>query len=177
MAIIVEDGSAVAGAESYVDLTTADAYWLKRPHQSHSLSWSSASTEFKEGALREASAFVDSQFGAFYKGSRIGYVQGLLWPRTGALDEAGNELQNLPDALQDAVCELAVRAIQSPLAIDQDRSGEIKKIRNKVDVIEEEIEYESGAGQQPAYGIVAGLLTPLLDGTQPGSSASAWSWS
>ena len=56
-----------------------------------------------DGAIREATSFIDGAYGPYYRGVRRGYVQGLLWPRTGACDDAGYPLPDLIAALRTAI--------------------------------------------------------------------------
>lgn len=179
MAITVETGAGVAGAESYASVAQADAYWSARTHDSRSTTWSDATTAVKEGALREATAYIDAIYGSFYLGRRRGYVQGLEWPRTGALDAAGYELPDLPQVLVNAVSDLAVRAVSARLAADLEYGGRVKRKREKIDVIEDETEYVDGAPATTLYGHVSGMLASILNGLQPdappGGSAT-WFW-
>jgi hypothetical protein len=175
MTLIVEDGTAVAGAESYATVAAADAYWDARPHSARSATWSAVDDAAdKEGALREASAYLDATYGPYYRGVRQGHVQGLMWPRTGALDDAGYPMPELPSEIVAAAIELAVRAIGGPLAEDADRGARVKRERRKVDVVETETEYEAGAPVVERYGRIDGLLAPILNGQQPGAPSAKW---
>ena len=177
MTLIVEDGSGVSGAESYAAVAVIDAYWTNRPQLAGSAVWAGAGATFKEGAAREATAFLDALYGPFYRGQRAGYVQGLMFPRTNALDDAGYPLPALPNILVDACCELSARAISGPLAVDSDIDGVIKRKRETIGPITEETEYADGAGRFSRYGALDGMLASVLNGQQPGSaSGSGWNW-
>ena len=171
MSITAEDGTGVAGAESYVTVAYADAYFAARAHLTASTTWGAADTDNKEGALREATDYVDSVYGPFYRGQRAGYVQGLQWPRTNALSDDGYALPDLPTELQKAVCELAVRALSSPLSSDAARGGRVK--RNKVEGAVEQ-EFFEGAPTETKYGVIAGMLNSILDGSQ--NNNPQWLW-
>lgn len=176
MSLIVEDGSGVVAAASYVAVVTADAYYTARPQLALSVTWAAATDANKEGALREASAFCDAVYGEFYIGRRMGYVQGLLWPRTDALDAGGYELPAVPPELVSAVCELAGRAVSSPLAVDVDRGGEIKRISKALGPLKKDIEYFEAASLHKSYGFVSGMLATIMNGSQPGATGSSWNW-
>jgi len=170
MSLIVEDGTGVAGAESYVTLAFADAYFGNRTHLTIAVTWNAETDDAKkEGALREASAYLDAKYGAYYKGTVAGAVQGLLWPRTGAADSADFALQPIPSELQRASCELAARALSEPLASDDARGGKVKRLKAG----SVEIEYADGAPVATVYGIVDGIMEPLLNGKQ---GAAQWNW-
>ena len=67
MALIVEDGTGVSGAESYISVVDADDY-----HTNHgNTSWGSADTTAKEIALRKASEYLDGKYGKRWLGIRM----------------------------------------------------------------------------------------------------------
>lgn len=174
MALTVETGAGVAGADSYATSAYIDAYWLARPHLALAATWAAGSTN-KDGAAREATAYIDATWGPYFKGVRRGYVQGLLFPRTGAEDEAGYPLPDLPACLPMAVAELAARALSAPLAADDTETG-IKRERQTVGPITKEVEYADGAVHRANYGAVADLLAPVLNGRQPNAPLQGWAW-
>lgn len=175
MTLIVETGSGVAGAEAYASEAECSSYWTARPHSTLAADWTAASSPQREGALREASAFQDAVFGLLYRGARAGYVQGLEWPRSDALDDQGFPLPARPPQLVAATCELAARALSGPLVADAEQDGQVKRVRSKLGPMEDEVEYIDGtAARTPRYGFVDRLLAPLLT-MQPGVSGS-WGW-
>ncbi len=177
MSIVVETGQGVAGSESYAATATIDAYWAARTHNALAATWAALTTAKKEGAAREASDFADATWGPYYRGVRRGYVQGKLFPRTGAKDDAGYPLPDLPPELVAAVCELAPRAATSPLAADIDTGARVKSQTKKVGPLEKSTEYfDGGAAPQTAYGAVDNILAPLLNGSQPRAPNAHWSW-
>ena len=176
MALTVEDGTGIQDADSYVSTADADTYWDNRQHTTFYTTWDAASTDEKEGALREATTHLDAIYGPYYIGIRRGRVQGLLWPRTGAHDDADYPLPDLPREIQDACCELAARAVSARLSEDVDRGGAVKRKREKIGEIEEETEFFDGATTHKRYGAVDGILAPLLTGAQPGSDGYSWHW-
>lgn len=170
MALTVEDGTGVVGADSYASLSFANAYWANRPHSSSSTTWSGATDVNKEGALREATSYLDAVYGQAYRGYRRGNLQGLQWPRTNALDDAGWPLPDLPMEIQWATVELAVRALGSSLAADADVAGSIKRKREKVGPIEEETEYQFGSSPYKRFGAVESLLEAVT------KKRLSWAW-
>lgn len=176
MSLVVETGEGVSGAESYASVAYITAYWAARAHMALAATWNAATTANKEGAAREASAFCDATWGRYYRGRRAGTVQGLQFPRSGAKDDAGYPLPGLPTELQMAVAELAARALSNPLAEDVDRGGEIKRLREKVGPLETETEYFDSATVEKSYGMVSGMLAPILNGGEPGNGGAQWNW-
>lgn len=159
MSLIVETGAGVEGAESYATVAFIDAYWLARTHDPRSVTWAAATTPKKEGAAREASAFMDATWGSQYRGTRRGYVQGLEFPRTEANDDAGFPLPDHPAQLMTAVAELSPKALAGPLAPDVKAGGGVIE---RVKASSVEVQFAVNGSTEKAYPAVARLLTPLL---------------
>lgn len=173
MALLVEDGSGVQGAESYASIAFIKAYWANRPQSALAAAIASATDATIEGAAREATGFADATWGNYYRGKRAGYVQGLMWPRTDAFDEQDYPLPPVPPELQAAVAELAARAVSAALAQDYDRGNMVTS--EQVGPIR--IQYEPGGPTQKTYGVIALTLAPILTGSQPGAPNPLWAWS
>ena len=84
MALVVEDGTGLADADSYISLTGARAYAEK---YGVTLPTNDAAVEV---ALRQGCQYVELQEKCF-SGSRLTTTQALAWPRTGAVDAYGVE--------------------------------------------------------------------------------------
>lgn len=173
MSLIVEDGTGVPLADSYPSRAVILAYWANRPQSVFAAIVAAAVVTTLDGAAREATAYLDGTYGLFYRGARAGFVQGLLWPRVGALDDAGYPLPGLPPQLIAAACELTARSISSPLSPDAARGGQVKRKRSRAGPVETETEWADGATAETKYGFVAGILTPILTGL-PGSATWLW---
>lgn len=122
MALIVEDGSVVANAESYVSVATADLYWSARNNST----WSAASEAQKEAALREATQFLDGSYR--WSGTLVNSAQALAWPRVLTLDKAGRTVSSssVPNAVKSALCELALEALSGRLMASLERGGMVQ---------------------------------------------------
>ncbi|OUR76608.1 hypothetical protein A9Q83_13630 [Alphaproteobacteria bacterium 46_93_T64] len=107
MTLIVEKGSGVAGAVSYLALEEADTHFSALSHAA----WQSAPVGLRENVLRQASSYVDFYE---YPGAPLSMDQGLKWPRRAAADKDGRILSGLPHALRSAVLELASTYIEQP---------------------------------------------------------------
>lgn len=182
MALVVEDGTGIAGAESYASLAGALAYWASRAHDANAAAWSASTVtdDKREGALREATAYLDATYGQRYRGRRATLTQGLLWPRlpwptdpdcttasTVLLDPDGLELPGLPKQIVSATIELAVRALTRRLAQDVDPNGRLKSER----AADHEMVYALDTPTDGSFGFVDRLLLPVLDG-----SSGGWNW-
>ena len=175
MALIVETGVGIAGAESYNSVAAISAYWVKRGHTSFATAWAAATTANHEGAAREATDFLDAEYGAFYRGTRKGYVQGKMWPRTSAQDGTGYYLPAMPPELKQAHAELAGRAISGRLSEDAALSGSVASKTVKAGPVSTTTSYEGGTSIEKKFGFLDGIMAPLLDRVESGSSAS-WAW-
>lgn len=167
MALIVEDGSIVANAESYVDVAFADAYWAVRLAGK---SWPSDVT-MKEKVLREAAQFLDMSY--LWDGQRSYYTQVMHWPRVIDVYEDRQQVlyNQIPVPLKNAQCELALLvAVTGRLMPVLKRGGLIKS--TTVGPIE--IVYMDGAGGTTRYDYVTLLLQDFTRGERmTGATARA----
>lgn len=173
MSLTVEDGTGISGADAYVSRAACLAYWANRPQLAFSATVAAAAVTDVDGAIREATTFLDATYGPFYRGVRRGYIQGLLWPRAAAYDDAAYPLPGLPPELVTATCELAARAISAPLSADVERGGQVKRERDTAGPVSTETEWADGATPETKYGFVAGILAPILTGL-PGMASWLW---
>jgi hypothetical protein len=193
MALTVENGTGVAGADSYVSVTDTDTYWNNRQHDSLYAGWSAADSSVKEGAIRAACQYLDSVFGPYYRGTRKNYTQGLEWPRNGEVDEAdededgdtdeylpvrdvdGVDLPAIPLQLKWAVYEVAARAASNGYIIADNASGQRVRFK-KIDVLETQY-FDDGSNQSVnvSYGFVSHMMHPILLSGYPQGNPS-WNW-
>ncbi|MFT6559177.1 DnaT-like ssDNA-binding protein [Sneathiella sp.] len=137
MTFIVETGTGISQATSYLSQEVADAHFAALGLAE----WTRANDANKQRALMQASAYVD---GYVYGGSLLNIAQGLSWPRQGAHDREGRVLNGLPHALRTAVLEMAALYVAKPPAAQ----GTSYIIREKVGPIE--LAY-SKSKQQPSF--------------------------
>lgn len=77
MALITEDGSGVAGAESLCSVAVADAYHAARGNTA----WAALTTTAKEQALIKATDYMQQKYRPMWAGLRRYSTQALDWPR------------------------------------------------------------------------------------------------
>lgn len=118
MALIVEDGTGKADADSYVSLAAFKAYCDGRGY-----SYGTTSDAVLEQKLRLATDYVDTIFR--YKGVRLIASQAREFPRTSLIDFSGYEVTGLPPRVVRATCELAFKGITEDLYVDLDRGGRV----------------------------------------------------
>ena len=159
--LIVEDGSIVADANSYIAYDYALAYHALRGNSA----WAAASDADQQYAIIRATQAIDSIYKGKWKGSPTEYgTQELEWPRSGVTvgsTSIGDD--TIPAAIKKAVCEAALRELASPgsMTPDLERGGEIKRV--KADVVE--VEYMDGANSTTTFTAIDGLLADLVTGT------------
>lgn len=178
MALTVETGAGVAGADSYAARATILAYWTARPHDPLAATVAAADVDDLDGAARESTTYIDALWGPYYRGERAGYVQGLLHPRVNAKDEAGYPLPALPPELVTATCELTARALSARLQKDVAMGERLKSVEKGIGPLKKRLEYfDNGiAAPQTSYGVVARILAPILNGSQPDAPNANWNW-
>lgn len=94
-----------ASANSYITRANATTYFDERLNSG---AWTSASDADKDRALIQATRRLDQED---WQGVRVTTGQALDWPRYWATDEDGEEYaaDAIPQPIQDATCELALR--------------------------------------------------------------------
>lgn len=106
MPLIVENGTGLPDAETYISVADADTYFAARGNAA----WAALTTEAKEAALRLATDYMEAEYGPRWRGERLKAKQALSWPRG---------VEGVPEAVRRANAELAVRASAGPLLADQ----------------------------------------------------------
>ena len=152
MTLIVEDGSVINGANSYVSLVDANQYLTDR----------GITTELTDGLLLRGCDYINS-FRDRYKGyKQTAVTSNMQWPRAFAVIDNYLVRSNvIPAVIPDAQIEAALE-----IALDRDphetTSTRVIK-REKLDVLE--VEYDTQAGREvPDYDYrrVRALLSPVL---------------
>jgi hypothetical protein len=139
---VVETGSALATANSYCTVEYATTY-----HETYGnpTAWTAASQAEHQDALRQATMALDVRYGGRWSGYRYSSAQGLDWPRTYAVDSAGNAIDSdeIPLRLQQATAMLALLHI----------TGEDinPTTRTSADIRSETLSAASGASKSVTY--------------------------
>lgn len=104
--IIVEDGSGLVNANSYVTLADADTYFTDKGE----LGWA-GDDDFKKQNLINATTAIDALYGPRYISFlRDQTIQSLLWPREQIWDRHSRRIDNgdIPTSLKNAQMEMAL---------------------------------------------------------------------
>lgn len=102
---VVEDGTGLPSATSYVSVEEADEIASLNIH--NGAVWEALDDADKQSLLIYVSRVLDSR--ATWKGEQVSLTQGLAWPRSGVVDRYGNTLSStaVPYNLRMAVVEFA----------------------------------------------------------------------
>lgn len=160
MAFIVENGSVVAGANSYATLAYAQSYFADRGRASEF----AGTDDQQRGWLVDATSYIEMRFSTRFISTPFSAAQPLSFPRA-LLD--GGPAAWMPDMLLKATCEYAARAKKGPLAPDPlvDKTGHtVVMTSRKVGPIERSFSVAPGSRAQPfrSYPAADALIAPLL---------------
>jgi hypothetical protein len=151
MALVVEDGTGKADAESYISVAEYKAYADGRGY-----SYSGLTDPQIEQKLRQGAQYVDTI--CRFKGVRLVSTQALEFPRSGLIDWSGYEVTGVPKRVKDAQAELTYKAQTESLYTDADRGGQIKS--ETVGPIS--VTYMDGAPATKLFTAAMNLLKPYF---------------
>lgn len=159
MALIVEDGTGMATATSYVSLADADAYFALRA----TAAWDEAEDADKEVALVKATAALDARFRGMWKGKKLTKAQALAWPREEVVDEEGFDIaeNEIPLQLKQATYEVGLLELSGTPFIQETTSKEDMVKSETVGPIS--TTYMDNAPAIPVYNKVNHLLQGLAN--------------
>lgn len=155
MALVVEDGTGLATAESFISVADTDT----RHTNLGNTAWT-GTTAAKEQALRRATEYMQQVYRSRWKGNRHTTTQALSWPRNSVVvdDFVVIESNVVPVEVKNACADLALKSLSETLAPDLTRAV----VREKVGPIE--TEFDRGSPQAKRYRAIDLMLAPLLKG-------------
>ena len=103
--MIVEDGTGLSNADSYVSVEFADNYFSARGVSE----WGALTNEQKEQALIRATDFIDSIYQ--WHGKKATDIQSLRFPRVNLTDYEGTLVIGIPNCLKQAVCDASMLSV------------------------------------------------------------------
>lgn len=159
--MIVENGTGVPNANSYVDLDFALEYCVTKGYTN----WLSLSENEQKTFLIRGTEFVDNFYQ--WKGRRFGQFQSLYFPRVDLYDNDNFPVTGIPARLKKACVEAAFLNASSgsdSLFTTKDENGKIKK--QKVDTLEVEYFDSSTSTSESSvdYTSIYDVLNKLLKG-------------
>lgn len=162
--MIVEDGTGLSNADSYVSLTEANTYATAR-----NLAKWTGSDAVKQAALISATQFIDATYA--FKGTLVRFEQALSWPRLDVYDRDLRSVLGVPKQVKQATIELAIVALTQPLIASPEIAA-VKRKKVKAGSVETETEYavSGGSNVDASPSVFAERL--LSDLIKSGSSSS-----
>ena len=100
--MIVENGTGLPNADSYVSVEFADSYFSARGVSA----WVALTQTQKEQALIKGTDFIDSIYQWY--GKKATTEQSLRFPRVNLRDYEGQEVVGVPNCLKQAVCDASM---------------------------------------------------------------------
>lgn len=158
--LIVEDGTCVPKANSYISLEDAQEYQLS----CNRADWIALTDEEKKASLIKATVYVDNLFK--WKGRRKFQEQELSFPRVMIKDLDGFDVVGIPKRLKQAICEAAYYGYQGELfSVYENDTGNLKRSKNVVEgAVEQELEYFDKSESQVDFISKYAALDSLLRG-------------
>ena len=159
MALIVEDGTQVAGAESYVSVAAATTFHANRGNAA----WALLTTAQMEESLRKATDYMRQAYRGIWKGFRVSSSQVLDWPRANVQVEDG-PYRNIvatnivPQEVKDACAILALTASAADLAPNLEQ----QTLSETVGPLS--VTYSQSSPQYTRYRAIDMLLRPYISG-------------
>lgn len=144
--LIVEDGTGLANAESYVSVAYADDYVSKYATPTEAAAWTALDNAGKERALRQGTDFLETRYRTLWVSRRTSQLQRLSWPRS-FVDDAdcfpvGSD--EVPEQVKRADVIAALQSLRGDM-IPNITTGSIKSQRSKIGPLEKEVVYASPA--------------------------------
>jgi hypothetical protein len=162
--LIVEDGTGVEDANSYIDTSFAENYLLGERLTQFSV----LSNEEKEAAIISGTQLVDNLY--TWEGRRKSLEQGLNWPRSG-VEIDGFTIEGIPAAIKKAVCEAVFLFISGESFYSTENDRVVTS--EKVDTLQ--ITYgntkESGKTVHSRFEVLDMLCRDLIKTTTMGGSS------
>jgi hypothetical protein len=156
LALITEDGTGLANAESYISVADADT----RLGNMGMTTWATLVQAEKEQALRRATAYIEQALRERWTGYRLHKSQALSWPRWYVVvDGYPIDPNVVPADVANATADLALKSAAGDL--NEDLSPRV--IRKKVGLIE--TEYDRYSPQSKRYRALEMALSPYLKGS------------
>lgn len=165
MAIIVEDGTGLPNADSYISEADADAYFALLANSA----WEDV--ENKEGLLIAATRYMLQYFGGRWRGYRRTTTQALDWPRTlvtmvdapGLLYGGYTYLSEslVPPEVKWATAELALIASAGDLVPNLERP------ESSVRIGEISVTYDRNSPELPRYPKIEMMVSKYLAASGP----------
>lgn len=154
MSIVVEDGTGLPNATSYVDVDYAVAYAAQ---------YNKEFDADDDNSLAVASQSLDLIYGKLYRGTQLTPEQGLRFPRTSFIDGNGFSRDGIPVELMKATVEAAILTQSGVVLVSNpSRDGVMTRKTSKVGDLEQTFEWADTATSTSELTQVTLMLSPLI---------------
>lgn len=161
MALVVEDGSGLIGADALISLADCNSYHAAKANAA----WTGEDAS-KEAAIRRATDYMSRV--VIWAGYRThGRAQALAWPRAGCFDVEGYgiEQDEIPVEIRNACAEVALQELTTPGSMTPVVTIADAAKRKKVGEIE--IEYANASlgadARVPSLPTFQSLIAPFVN--------------
>lgn len=155
---VVEDGTIVAGANSYATVEFGDTY---SSDYGAPAAWTSSTTAQKEEALRMGTRDIDALFEERFVGMRSDEDQELAWPRLYVYDRNGFAIASdaVPTAVKQATVLAAIARRRGDVVVPETQSsGDIASESVDVGEISKSVTYLGGKPQAAVLSMAERIL-------------------
>ena len=166
MALIVEDGTGLANAESYISVADCDALLVSWGRSTSE--WEALTEATKEGLLRNSTMYIDSNYAGKWSGEVLNSTQALSWPRVNAYKKNGQEVasDSVPVEVERACSFIAVETMTNGVYFDDDNGARIasESVGLGSGALTESKSYQGGKDSSYTSKSANMVLDPLLNG-------------
>jgi len=158
VALTVEDGTVVAGAEAYDTIANVSTYAGKIGDAT----WDALATDaLREEAARRATRYMEAKWRLRWKGNKTVETQVLSWPRYNVTDEDEFVVDSdiVPQGVKEAFAEACILAGDTSVDLQPD----VAKLTKRVQAGSVEVEYFPGANPHTVRTKVEGKIEYLLE--------------
>lgn len=163
-ALVVEDGTVVTGANSWVDMAFMDQYCSDMGYTTWGTIESPDSRRIS--AVIRGCRYVVRRYSEEWPGSKVGgRAQTLPWPRDDAYDVDGELIESteIPTEVKQAQCEAALREYVNPGSLTPDYISAQRVVREKVGDLEVQYADDFSTGAMvPVISTIDDILTPIF---------------
>lgn len=159
--LMIEDGTGIEGANSYVSVSYADSYFALRGNEA----WADLDLAAKEIALVKGTDYADTRFANRLQSPPLVASQSLLFPKRFFITPTFIRIEGVPEAWKKAVCEYALISTTRELfTASQTGAKEIKSKETTVGPITTKVEYQDApsTGDFTSYPNADKLILSLL---------------
>ena len=152
MALVIEDGSLVTGANSYVTVATAQEY----------ADGLEIDVSISEGHVRQAMLYLEA-LRSDYQGAKVSDSQTTQFPRYGVyIDTYAIDSDVIPQCLIDAQCQLAIDAANGTSLLPTGDRREVISESYAKGIVAKTYSPGTGGSPKPRLTAADALIAPLL---------------